>query len=165
MGAQVGKARGQSGVCGGEPSEKLGRKALSGFSLDDSISYLLRRAHQRASSILLVALTRHRLTPRQYFALARLYEVGSVSQNHLGRLAAMDPATTQGVVQRLQRRRLIKSSPAESDRRRHMLQLTPAGLQLIRQLVRDEQTRAGTLLDALDTRQRRQLRSLLSKLA
>jgi len=41
------------------------------------------------------------LTPTQFAALARLRELGDTTQNQLGRLTAMDPATIQGVIQRL----------------------------------------------------------------
>ena len=41
------------------------------------------------------------LTPTQWAALAKLREVGDCSQNHLGRLTAMDAATIKGVIDRL----------------------------------------------------------------
>ena len=41
------------------------------------------------------------LTPTQWAALAKLRELGDCSQNHLGRLTAMDAATIKEVVDRL----------------------------------------------------------------
>src|SRR3546814_19954400 len=77
----------------------------SGFFLDEQVSHLLRRAHQRASALFLTVLADAQLTPTQFFAMARLHEMGKLSQNRLGRLAAMDPATIQGVIRRLHERR------------------------------------------------------------
>src|SRR3546814_13885878 len=70
----------------------------AGFFLDEQVSHLLRRAHQRASALFLTVLADAQLTPTQFFAMARLHELGKLSQNRPGRLAALDPATPQGVV-------------------------------------------------------------------
>ena len=102
--------------------------------LDDQVGHLLRSAHKRASAVCSEVLGSSELTPAQYFALARLQEVGRLSQNHLGRLTAMDPATIQGVVQRLQARGLVERTADKYDRRRKVLQLTPAGRSMIEQL-------------------------------
>ena len=48
------------------------------------------------------------LTPTQFAALVKVHDIGQVSQNQLGRLTAMDPATIQGVIQRLEARKLIE---------------------------------------------------------
>ena len=89
------------------------------------------------------------LTPAQGFALTRLYEKGKLSQNHLGRLAAMDPSTIQGVVRRLSERGLIERVPDPGDRRRIALSLTDAGTsvaqRLMTRVVRAEQTFLGPL--------------------
>ena len=79
----------------------------SSVALDDQTGHLLRCAHKRASAIFASILSDHQLTPPQYFAMVRLSEVGRLSQNHLGRMTAMHPATIQGVIQRLCERGLI----------------------------------------------------------
>ena len=88
-----------------------------GFILDDSIGHLIRRAHQRASATFMTILADHHFTPTQFFAMARLRERGQLSQNRLGRLTAMDPATIQGVTRRLYDRGYIERAPDPSDRR------------------------------------------------
>ena len=60
------------------------------FVLDEQVAHLLRRAHQRASALFLSVLADAQLTPTQFFAMARLHEMGKLSQNRLGRLAAME---------------------------------------------------------------------------
>ena len=53
-----------------------------------------------------------------------------MSQNRLGRLTAMDPATMKGVIDRLQRRGLIAKRPDPDDRRRTNWRLTADGERL-----------------------------------
>jgi DNA-binding MarR family transcriptional regulator len=71
------------------------------------------------------------LTPTQYAALVKIGEVGEISQNHLGRLTAMDPATSQGVIRRLQARGLIVLRPDPDDRRRTLVSQSDAGRRLV----------------------------------
>ena len=101
------------------------------YQLEEQVGHLLRRAHQRATQIFIETFADSGLTPTQWAALARLSEEGGASQNHLGRLTAMDPATVQGVIQRLEKRGLIDREPDPDDRRRTRLKLTPEGLELV----------------------------------
>ena len=70
---------------------------------------------------------RFAVTPTQFAALAKLDDLGSVSQNQLGRLTRMDPATVSGVVGRLIARGFVRQSPHARDARLVLLALTPAG--------------------------------------
>ena len=67
------------------------------------------------------------LTQTQFAALAKLYEVGPCSQNHLGRLIYLDAATIKGVVDRLSARGLVTALSDPKDRRRRAVALTPRG--------------------------------------
>lgn len=108
-----------------------------GFVLDEQVAHLLRRAHQRASALFLTVLAEAQLTPTQFFAMARLHERGKLSQNRLGRLAAMDPATIQGVIRRLHERGFIERLADPTDRRRMVLSLSPLGHETVARLLRD----------------------------
>jgi MarR family transcriptional regulator, lower aerobic nicotinate degradation pathway regulator len=108
-----------------------------GFVLDEQVAHLLRRAHQRASALFLSVLTDAQLTPTQFFAMARLHEMGKLSQNRLGRLAAMDPATIQGVIRRLHERGFIERLADPTDRRRMVLSLSPSGQETVVRLLKD----------------------------
>ena len=79
-------------------------RAQDGYILEQQVGYLLRRAHQRASAIFADLIGEVRLTPMQYGALVKIHDLGEVTQNLLGRLVAMDPATINGVVSRLEER-------------------------------------------------------------
>ncbi|HEY9548514.1 MAG TPA: MarR family transcriptional regulator [Kiloniellaceae bacterium] len=107
----------------------------AGFFLDEQVSHLLRRAHQRASALFLTVLADAQLTPTQFFAMARLHEMGKLSQNRLGRLAAMDPATIQGVIRRLHERGFIERLADPTDRRRMVLSLSPRGQETVVRLL------------------------------
>src|ERR1700722_10722267 len=70
------------------------------YVLDEQVGFALRQAQQRHTTIFAAKMIED-LTPTQWAALAKLREVGDCSQNHLGRLTAMDAATIKGVVDRL----------------------------------------------------------------
>ena len=102
------------------------------YRLDDAVGFLLRRANQRHLSVFGTLLPE--LTTTQLAAMARLAELGPMSQNQLGRLTAMDAATIKGVVGRLVTRRLVTTVPSEEDRRRLVVDLTPEGRALFAEL-------------------------------
>ena len=89
------------------------------------------------------------LTPTQWAALAKLREVGDCSQNHLGRLTAMDAATIKGVIDRLTARGFTMIRPDPHDGRRILVALTPPGSDLydraapIAALITEETLRAA----------------------
>lgn len=97
------------------------------YVLEDQVGYLLRCAHQRATEIFNAVMGEFGVTPTQFAALAKLDDLQAVSQNHLGRLTAMDPATISGVVGRLTARGFVQASPDAKDARVVVLGLTPAG--------------------------------------
>ncbi len=100
--------------------------APSTYRLEDQVGHALRRAGQRHTAIFAQHMIDD-LTPTQWAALVKVAELGSVSQNQLGRDTAMDAATIKGVVDRLLRRDLIEISSDPADARRSMISLTPAG--------------------------------------
>lgn len=108
--------------------------AAPGYRLEEQAGHLLRRVHQRATAIFLSKIGEPQLTPTQWAALVKLRDTGGASQNHLGRLTAMDPATIQGVIRRLVDRDLIERAGDPQDRRRQVLRLTPAGAALVDRL-------------------------------
>ena len=91
-------------------------------------------------------------------------ELRKVTQNLLGRLTAMDPATIQGVVRRLMERGLLDRSEDPMDRRTAVLAPTEAGIALIGQGVACAQRSHRAVLSPLTADERRQLLSLLRKI-
>ncbi|WP_340117133.1 MarR family transcriptional regulator [Pelagibius sp. 7325] len=135
-----------------------------GFVLDDQVAHLLRRAHQRASALFLTVLADAQLTPTQFFAMARLHEMGKLSQNRLGRLAAMDPATIQGVIRRLHERGFIERLADPTDRRRMVLSLSPLGQETVVRLLKDANRIGDEILAPLQPEEQRLFLGLLKRL-
>ncbi len=98
------------------------------YRLDDQIGYILRRVTQRHLALFAAAIPE--VTTTQFAVLARLAEIGPVSQNHLGRETAMDAATIKGVVDRLAKLGLVATTADPADRRRLTVSQTGAGTEL-----------------------------------
>jgi DNA-binding MarR family transcriptional regulator len=135
-----------------------------GYVLEEQIGHILRRAHQRATSIFVGNFAAHQLTPTQFATLAKIADEGEVSQNRLGRLTAMDPATMKGVIGRLQDRGLIRRSHDPSDRRRTLWRLTPEGEALLAASIADGKRTTTETLAPLSPEERATLLDLLRRL-
>jgi MarR family transcriptional regulator, lower aerobic nicotinate degradation pathway regulator len=135
-----------------------------GYVLEEQVGHLLRRAHQRHAAIFQEGMGESALTPTQYAALVKIKDLGQVSQNQLGRLTAMDPATIQGVTQRLLARHLIDRHPDPADRRVILLRLTPKGLGLAERAIADGRAITDATLKPLDSQERKMFLALLRKL-
>jgi MarR family transcriptional regulator, lower aerobic nicotinate degradation pathway regulator len=105
--------------------------ALKTYVLEDQIGFLIRRAHQRASAIFEQVMDGFDVTPVQYSVLAKLHDLGPTSQNLLGRLVGIDPATMFGVAGRLTKRGHVSPSVDPNDARLVVLALTDEGRAVI----------------------------------
>ena len=139
--------------------------AKEGYILERQAGHLLRRAHQRHSAIFQEKIGDAQLTPLQFAALVKLRDLKEVSQNHLGRLTAMDAATMQGVIKRLASRSLIKRRPDPDDRRRLIVSLSSEGYELVNSLVSSGSDITAQTLEPLCPAERKQFLDLLRKLA
>lgn len=101
------------------------------YRLDASTGHLLRRAVQRHQALFQDQAAGIGLTAPQFAALTKLAELRRATQNRLGRLVAMDPATAQGVMKRLALRGLVRPEKDPLDRRTVVLAITPLGDALI----------------------------------
>lgn len=136
----------------------------SAYHVEEAVGHVIRRVHQRATSIFLDVMSETGLTPTQFAALAKLHDEGALSQNHLGRLTAMDPATTQGVIRRLVERGLIQRAADETDRRRAVLRLSEAGEELAEKAISLGFDVTNRVLEPLSPRERARFVSLLERL-
>lgn len=135
------------------------------YHLELQVGYLLRRANQRHTALFARRFAALDLTPLQFAVLMKLRETGPLSQNHLGRLTAMDPNTVQGVILRLLRRKLLTRSGSAFDRRRKLLALTAEGEALAEGLVAVGHAISEETLAPLTLAQRKRFLTLLGKLA
>lgn len=136
---------------------------LAGFAVEDHVGFLLRRAHQRHVALFMAGMPNGELTPTQFVALLKTVELGRITQNHLGRLAAMDPATIQGVVRRLTARGLMRRGRDPMDRRTAVLEATEAGIALIARVVACARRSHEAALAPLSPQERLRFLTLLRK--
>lgn len=143
----------------GSPSQAEAR-----YDLNVHTAHLVRRTHQRAT-MLFQELVRDDTTPTQFAAMGTLLERGPLSQNHLGRLTAMDPSTISVVVRKLLKRGLVHRYSSETDQRLLMIDLTEEGRQYTIERVPLSQKVSEDLLAPLSEGERALLKELLTRIA
>ena len=133
------------------------------YRLDAQVGFMLRQAYQRHATIF-SARFGDTFTPTQWAALAKLAEIGPSSQNHLGRLTAMDVATIKGVVARLRERGFVTTGADREDRRRVVVALTEAGQDAYARQAEAARQVSEETLSSLKARDRETLMRLLAEL-
>lgn len=141
-----------------------GKAAPSLYRLDGSTGHLLRRALQRHQALFQECAAGTGLTPPQFAALTKLAELRRVTQNRLGRLVAMDPATAQGVMKRLALRGLLRTEKDPMDRRTVVLSITPEGELLVERARAAGQRANQALMQDLDVTEQALLLALLRRI-
>ena len=134
------------------------------YSLDDQVGFLMRVAMQRHTSIFMSRMIEG-LTQTQFAALAKLYEVGPCSQNHLGRLIYLDAATIKGVVDRLHLRSFVSALADPKDRRRRAVALTERGREVTEAAMRVAAEITASTLMPLTADEQEAVVKLLRKLS
>lgn len=132
------------------------------YRLQDQVGFVLRKANQRHLAIFAARIAD--MTPPQFAALAKLFEVGETSQNQLGNLIATDAATIKGVVDRLKARGLVEIAVHKADRRRLMVTLTEEGRERVERLLPIAAGITRETLAPLTPREASMLMRLLAKL-
>ncbi len=132
------------------------------YLLDEQVGYLLRLANQRHLEIFNDAMPS--LTPAQFSVLVRLDQAGDISQNELGRSVGIDAATTNGVIERLARKKLVKTRTDDNDKRRLRISLTGAGHSAVADALPVACDITRRTLCQLDSQEAEQLVQLLKKL-
>ncbi len=133
------------------------------YLLEEQIGFMLRVASQKHGTIF-SGLMLEDLTPTRFAVLAKLHEIGPLPQNELGRQTAMDVATIKGVVDRLSARALIQTRPDPHDGRKHFVELTEKGEEVVRAAIPLGLKISRETLKPLNIRERRTLTRLLRKL-
>lgn len=137
----------------------------SGYDLASHPAHLVRRVHQRATLCFQQIMGGDSLSPTQFAALATILKVGQISQNHLGRLTAMDPSTISLVTRKLLKEKLVSRSSSDTDQRLTILRLTDKGARYtIERLTRSVEV-GERLLAPLNKAERAMLLDLLGRVA
>jgi DNA-binding MarR family transcriptional regulator len=134
------------------------------YRLEEQIGYLIRRAHQRASAIFDAVMADFDVTPVQFAALAKLHDGGPTSQNLLGRMIGIDPATMFGVAGRLTKRGFVRATPDPADARLVRLDLTADGRAAVEAMKALGPEVTARTLDPLTAEEAEDLRRLLARI-
>lgn len=137
---------------------------LAGYVLDEQFGFLLRQMQQRYVAMFLEMMGEDGPTPPQFAALCRLAADGRISQNQLGRMTAMDPATIRGVVTRLEERGLVERLHDPDDKRRVLVQLSPRGREQLPAYVVRAKAITIAALDPMEDREVAPLLDLMRRL-
>ena len=138
--------------------------ATESYRLANQVGHILRRAFQRHSNIFANQML-DGLTATRFAALVMLQERGSLSQNELGRLTAMDIATITGVVRWLKEKGLVSVGPYPNDARRHLISLSPKGADVLRTAIPLGAEISKATLEPLTAAEAEQLIALLRKIS
>lgn len=133
------------------------------YRLDEQAGFLLRQAQQRHTAIFAEHMVAG-LTPTQFAALAKLDELGAVTQNRLGRLTAMDAATIKGVIDRLRERGFAETRRDPTDGRRLLVDLTPKGRDAAAEAIAAGHRITDETLEPLNAAERKRFLELLEKI-
>ncbi|MET8145547.1 MarR family winged helix-turn-helix transcriptional regulator [Sphaerisporangium sp. NPDC005288] len=125
------------------------------------LDHLARRVRLRAETVLVPL----GLRPRHLVALTVLRAQGGCSQQSLAATLEMDGTNIVGLLNELETGDLIARRRSPEDRRRHIVELTPAGTDLLCQAECAMAAAEDEVFGALDQAERESLYALLSKAA
>ena len=122
---------------------------------------LLALLGQEAMRRLRAAHTAHNLKPRQFQILGLLHDNGGLAQRELMQTMGVDPSILVTLLNPLEADGLVTRERDPTDRRRHLVTLTPAGERHLASASRAQKDTEDALFGSLDDDQREQLRSVL----
>ena len=99
------------------------------------LGFYLREAYRAFSRDFHARLARHGITHAQWVMLWFLSQAGSLTPLELSRRAGIQKASATSVIDALKKRKLIRGDQDSVDRRKINLHLTPAGVDLMRELL------------------------------
>ncbi|MFM0139247.1 MarR family winged helix-turn-helix transcriptional regulator [Caballeronia grimmiae] len=133
-------------------------------SLHELPGHYIRRLQQLAVAIFLDETSTYGITPVQYAAMQGVHDCPELDQRSLSRAIGFDASTIGGVIDRLEKRGLMRRTASLEDRRVRLLTLTEEGEALLRS-VRPSMLRAqARMLEPLSEPQRHCFMSMLKVL-
>jgi len=126
-----------------------------------SAGYLVLKAGTQFHALIDEALAELDLTGRQFLVLTFAGGEEPLSQLDLSRRLGIDPTIVVGLIDGLEARRLVKRVRDQLDRRRYLLEVTPAGRRLHARAAAAVASEEREFLAPLAAADRRQLRRFL----
>jgi len=124
----------------------------------------IRRLQQIAVGLFMEETGAHDVTPVQFAALATVARQPGLDQRTLARTIGFDTSTIGGVVDRLERRGLMRRQPDPEDRRVRRLSVSAAGLQLLQAVLPAMRRAQQRILAPLSAAEQAQFMRLLDRL-
>ena len=146
-----------------EPPAGIDR--LQGAQVASEIQFLIARARGRGNAHANQLLAEKDLKVRHFAVLSLVCTGQKPTQRELGEFLDLDPSQIVALVDTLEARGSIRREPDPRDRRSKILVPTEAGHELHEQASQLTRRSEDEMLQTLSPRERRQLRSLLQKIA
>jgi DNA-binding MarR family transcriptional regulator len=127
-------------------------------------SWLTGQLAATATGLVAEALATGGLRRPHFLVLSALAERGAASQAALGRRLLIDRSEMHDLLSELEQRGHVARVRDQHDRRRMLVDLTPAGARALNRLDKQVQSAQDTLLAPLPTSDRRELERLLARL-
>jgi DNA-binding MarR family transcriptional regulator len=99
----------------------------------------------------------YNITVPQLICMSEIYEHGPISLGALTRIVSLNNSTVTGIIDRLEKRNLVKRTRISKDRRQIHVEITDAGIQFIHQAPMPFQQRFIERLKTFDEEKVRQL--------
>jgi DNA-binding MarR family transcriptional regulator len=128
-------------------------------------SWLAGQAAMRASRLVSEALGEEGFRRHHFAVMTALAEDGAASQAELGRRVWLDRSDLHAVLNELERDGLIARKQDERDRRRNLVELTPAGVTTLARLDARVDAAQEEFVAPLTAAERRELMRLLAAVA
>jgi DNA-binding MarR family transcriptional regulator len=100
------------------------------IDIEKSVGFLLAKAYQKACAHFKEEFDRYDMTPQQFGLLAFLWQEDGLSQAELTARSQIDRTTIGGIIDRLEKEKLIERRNHPDDRRAHQVFLTDKGKSL-----------------------------------
>lgn len=147
---------------GGEPRERSDPALDAELQL--SPGYLLARLGADSRALWARMLSERGLTPHHFGVLMALARLGEAHQQRLAAAIGVDPRNAVGIIEGLCQRALLNRTVDPSDRRRHLITLTPHGAAAVAELRHAGTAIEHELFQGLAQGERSALHALLLKL-
>src|SRR5262245_34016471 len=132
--------------------------------LADRLGFLLKHAQLDLAEISGPALAPLGIVGREVAVLGVLADGGSLSQHQAARRLAIDRTTMVALLDGLEAKGLVERRPDPGDRRRNVVELTPAGHQTLREATKATEDAERRFLARLGDAGAKQLRDALRSL-
>ncbi len=130
-----------------------------------STSFLLKRVGAAIKERLIEAYGESGVTGYQHSVLALLHEEPRETQAMIADALGYDPSHLVGVLDELEEKGLIERRRDPSDRRRHLVSLTPAGEKALARVREVAKRVDDEFFEPLNASERKTLKALLARLA